>query len=107
MPGTIQAKPHDLECPLRCLSEARYSIIWGVVGAARACLDEAIGFSGERKLFGAPLSTKQETQRKLVWMLNETENAQMVALQLAKLKERKALSHVHISLGKYNNVDSS
>lgn len=107
MPGTVQKQPHDLKCPLRCLSEARYSIIWGVVGAARACLDEAIAFSGERKLFGAPLSTKQETQRKLVWMLNETENAQLVALQLAKLKERKALSHVHISLGKYNNVSKA
>ncbi len=104
LPGTVQEKPHDLKCPLRCLSEARYSIIWGVVGVARACLDETLRYSGERKLFGETLACKQETQRKLVWMLNETENAQMVALRLAQLKERKALSHVHISMGKYNNV---
>lgn len=107
MPGTVQPRPQDLACALRCLSEARYGICWGVVGAARACCEEALRFSKERVLFKTPLAAKQETQRKLVRMLNETENANLVAVQLGRLKDSGRLDHVHISLAKYNNVSKA
>lgn len=107
LPGTQNEKKGQVKYALRCLNEARYSIAWGVVGAARACLEEVLHYSKERHLFGAALSSKQETQRKLAWMLNECENAQLVAAQLGRLKEKKALSHVHVSLAKYNNVSKA
>ncbi|GEM_PF-848324 len=105
LPGTIQpAGGKDLASALRCLNEARYGINWGAIGAARACFEEALEFAKGRQLFGEPLAAKQETQRKLVWMLNEIQNAQLVALHLAELKEKKLLDHTHVSLAKYNNV---
>lgn len=107
LPGTVRPPGKDNACFLRCLSEARYGIVWGAVGAARACLLETLEFCKARRLFGEPLAAKQKTQDKLVWMLNETENASLVAFQLGRLKALGALSHVHISLGKYNNVSKA
>ncbi|MFC1522323.1 acyl-CoA dehydrogenase family protein [Elusimicrobiota bacterium] len=105
LPGTVQKSGGaDLKCALRCLNEARYGICWGVVGAARACFEEAVRFSKERQLFGKSLACKQETQRKLAYMLGEIELAGLLALHLGKLKSTNELSHVHVSLGKYNNV---
>lgn len=107
LPQTVQPSGKDSAAFLRCLSEARYGIVWGAVGAARACLLETLEFCKSRRLFGQPLAAKQKTQDKLVWMLNETENASLVAFQLGRLKAGGALSHVHISLGKYNNVSKA
>ncbi|MBI4063934.1 MAG: acyl-CoA dehydrogenase family protein [Elusimicrobia bacterium] len=97
----------DLASPLSCLTEARYGICWGVIGAARACLDEVLRVTKEREIFGVPLAQKQEVQRKLVWCLNELENAQLVAYQLGRLKDEGRLSYAHVSLAKYNNVSKA
>lgn len=105
LPKTVSRPGQDLKCFLSCLSEARYGIVWGAVGAARACVEEAVRFSKERILFGKPLAAKQAIQSKLVWCLNETENANLVAIQLARLKAQGKLHYAHISLAKYNNVD--
>lgn len=107
LPGTVLPPGSDVKCFLRCLSEARYGIAWGAVGSARACVEEAIRFTKARVLFGAPLAAKQAVQSKLVWCLNETENANLVAHQLARLKAAGRLNHAHISLAKYNNVDKA
>ena len=107
LPKTVAKPGQDLKCFLNCLSEARYSIVWGAVGAARACVEEAVRFSQERILFGEPLAAKQAIQSKLVWSLNETENANLVAIQLARLKAAGKLHYAHISLAKYNNVDKA
>lgn len=107
LPATVLPPGQDLKCPLRCLSEARYGIAWGAVGSARACVQEAIRFSKARVLFGEPLAAKQAVQSKLVWCLNETENANLVAHQLARLKALGRLNYAHISLAKYNNVDKA
>ncbi|MEE8425523.1 MAG: acyl-CoA dehydrogenase family protein, partial [Elusimicrobiota bacterium] len=96
-----------MKCFLNCLSEARFSIAWGCVGSARACLEETIAFAKERQIFGRPLAAKQAIQVKLVWCLNEIENANLVALQLARLKAKGRLHFGHISLSKYNNVAKS
>ena len=104
LPKTVSPAGKDNANFLRCLSEARYGIVWGAVGAARACLLETIEFCRGRRLFGQPLAAKQKTQDKLVWMLNEIENASLVAFQLGRLKGEGRLSHAHVSLAKYNNV---
>lgn len=104
LPETVRPQGSDLASPLSCLTEARYGICWGAVGAARACLEEALAVLKERKMFGEPLAAKQEIQRKLVWMANEVETAQLVAFRLGQLKDGGNLSHEHVSLAKYNNV---
>ncbi|MBI4345622.1 MAG: acyl-CoA dehydrogenase family protein [Elusimicrobia bacterium] len=107
LPKTVAAPGQDLKSPLRCLSEARYGICWGAVGSARASVEEAIRFAKDRVLFDKPLAAKQAVQEKLVWCLNETENANLVALQLGRLKQLGKLHFGHISLAKYNNVDKA
>jgi len=107
LPGTVRPHPDDLKCPLRCLSEARFSIVWGAVGAARACVEEVRAFLQERRLFGGTLASKQAMQVKLVWCANETENMSLVAHRLGQLKAAKALHHAQISLAKYNNAAKS
>ena len=105
LPGTVQpADGSDLKSPLRCLNEARYGICWGAIGAMRACIKEVTDYSHKRILFGKPLAYKQETQRKLAKMVSETECAQLLALRLSDLKAKGALNHVHVSMGKYNNI---
>ncbi|MEK7287890.1 MAG: acyl-CoA dehydrogenase family protein [Elusimicrobiota bacterium] len=104
LPGTARPSGKDLAPPLSCLTQARYGICWGVIGAARACLQEVIKTTREREMFGVPLAGKQEIQRNLVWCLNEIENAQLVAYHLGRLAHEGRLSYVHVSLAKYNNV---
>lgn len=107
LPKTVRTDGKDLAGPLSCLTEARYGICWGAVGAARACLEETLRAVKERKMFGVPLAQKQEVQRKLVWAVNEIENAQLVSFQLGRLKDQGKLSFVHVSLAKYNNVSKA
>jgi glutaryl-CoA dehydrogenase len=92
-----------IKAALSCLSQARYGICWGVIGAAQACLAEALAHAGERVLFGRPLSHTQAVQLRLAEMVRKLSGAQLLALQLGRLKERQALSAAQISLGKWNN----
>jgi glutaryl-CoA dehydrogenase len=98
LPGAL-----GIKAPLSCLSQARYGICWGVIGAAQACLAEALGHAGERVLFGRPLSHTQAVQLRLAEMVRKLSGGQLLALQLGRLKERDALSAAQISLGKWNN----
>jgi glutaryl-CoA dehydrogenase len=92
-----------LKAPLSCLSHARYGITWGVIGAAQACLAEALAHVGDRVLFGRPLSHTQTVQIRLAEMVRRLATAQLLALQLGRLEERHQLSPAQISLGKWNN----
>ena len=93
-----------LKGPLSCLNEARYGIIWGVVGAARACLEESLAYTGEREQFGKPLASFQLTQRKLALMTVAVNNAALVAWRLGALKDAGTLTPIQVSYGKYANV---
>jgi len=93
-----------LRGPLSCLNEARYGIIWGVVGAARACLEESLAYTMEREQFGAPLASFQLTQRKLALMTVAVNNASLVAWRLGGLKDAGTLTPIQVSYGKYANV---
>lgn len=93
-----------LRGPLTCLTEARYGIIWGVVGAAEACFEEALAYSQERRQFGRPIGGFQLTQEKLADMYGRLVQMKLLALHLGRLKERGALQHAHVSLGKRENV---
>ncbi|HEY4974989.1 MAG TPA: acyl-CoA dehydrogenase family protein, partial [Steroidobacteraceae bacterium] len=92
-----------IKAPLSCLSQARYGITWGVIGAAQACLAEALAHAGERVLFGRPLNHNQAVQLRLAEMVRQLSTAQLLALQLGRLKEREAVNPAQISLGKWNN----
>ncbi|MGC4110748.1 MAG: acyl-CoA dehydrogenase family protein [Nocardioides sp.] len=93
-----------LKGPLSCLNEARYGIVWGVVGAARACLEESLAYTGEREQFGKPLASFQLTQRKLALMTVAVNNAALVAWRLGALKDAGTLTPIQVSYGKYSNV---
>jgi glutaryl-CoA dehydrogenase len=93
-----------LKGPLSCLNEARFGIVWGVVGAARACLEESLAYTLEREQFGAPLASFQLTQRKLALMTVQVNNAALVAWRLGALKDAGTLTPIQVSYGKYANV---
>jgi glutaryl-CoA dehydrogenase len=93
-----------LKGPLSCLNEARFGIVWGVVGAARACLEEALAYTGEREQFGRPLASFQLTQRKLALMAVAVNNASLLAWRLGALKDAGTLTPAQVSYGKYANV---
>ncbi len=93
-----------LKGPLSCLSEARYGILWGVTGAARACFDAAVAYAGSREQFGQPIGGFQLTQGKLAWMASDLGRAQLLALHLGRLKEAGPLRPEQVSLGKMSNV---
>lgn len=94
----------SLRGPFTCLNEARYGIIWGVMGAARDCLDAAVGYSQEREVFGRPIAGFQLTQGKLADMAVELEKGVLLALHIGRLKDAGRLSPEQISVGKLNNV---
>jgi glutaryl-CoA dehydrogenase len=94
-----------LRGPLSCLTQARYGIAWGVIGAAMACYDEVLHYTQERIVDGGPLAGKQLTQEKLVYMLTEITKAQLLALRVGRLKDEGRLEHVMVSMIKRNNVD--
>jgi glutaryl-CoA dehydrogenase len=93
-----------LKGPLSCLNEARFGIVWGAVGAARACLEESLTYTQEREQFGKPLASFQLTQRKLALMAVAVNNAQLVAWRLGALKDAGQLTPIQVSYGKYANV---
>ena len=94
----------SLRGPLSCLNEARYGIVWGAVGAARACFESALEYSAERIVFGKPISGYQLTQQKLAEMALEVNRGLLVALHIGRMKDNGTLRPEHVSLGKMGNV---
>ncbi len=92
-----------LKGPLSCLTQARYGIAWGVIGAAQACLAQLIEYTGTRELFGRALARNQAIQVRLAEMARGITTAQMLVLQLGRLKDRGALQPVQVSLAKWHN----
>jgi len=92
-----------LKGPLGCLTQARYGIAWGPIGAAMACLSEALEYSKERILFGRPLAATQSAQIKLADWARRMTTAQLLALQLGRLKDAGNMQPVQVSLAKWNN----
>jgi glutaryl-CoA dehydrogenase len=94
-----------LKSPLMCLNQARYGIGWGAIGAAMSCYDTALQYSKVRKQFrDQPIASHQLVQEKLVWMISEITKAQLLALQVGRLKDCGKAGHQHISMIKRNNV---
>jgi glutaryl-CoA dehydrogenase len=94
-----------LRSPLMCLNQARYGIAWGAVGAAMSCYDTALRYSLLRKQFhDQPIASHQLVQEKLVWMITEITKAQLLILQVGRLKDEGKVGHEHISMAKRNNV---
>ncbi len=94
----------SLRGPLSCLNEARYGIVWGVMGAARACYDEALSYASERIVFEKPLTSYQLTQQKLAEMVLEISRGSLMALHLGRMKDEGRLRPEHVSLGKMGNA---
>ncbi len=93
-----------LRGPLSCLTQARYGITWGVIGAAQACLNEVINFTQDRILFDKPLSHNQAIQERLADMARRITTAQLLSLRLGRIKDEGRLSPTQVSLAKWNNV---
>ena len=100
LPGT-----DGLKSALMCLNQARYGIAWGAIGAAMACYDCALQYALLRKQFrDQPIASHQLVQEKLAWMIGEITKAQLLALQVGRLKDAAKAQHQHISMAKKNNV---
>ncbi len=93
-----------LRGPLSCLTEARFGIVFGSLGAARDCLETALKYAGEREIFGRPLGSFQLTQAKLADMTVELGKAMLLALHLGRLKDAGRITSTQVSIGKLNNV---
>lgn len=93
-----------LKSALMCLSQARYGIAWGVLGAALDCYETALSYAKTRTVFGRPIAARQLVQQKLVWMLAEITKGQLLAYRLGRLKEEGRATFAQISLAKMNNV---
>jgi glutaryl-CoA dehydrogenase len=93
-----------LKHALSCLTQARYGIAWGGIGAAMAVFDEALRYAQQRIAFGKPIAATQIQQEKLVFMANEITKGQLLALRLGRLKEKGQATPVRVSLAKRNNI---
>jgi glutaryl-CoA dehydrogenase len=93
-----------LKGPLSCLNEARYGIVWGVMGAARSCLETAIEYSKTREQFDRPIGSFQLTQKKLADMALELYKGTLLAYHLGRLKDEKGVRPEQVSVGKLNNT---
>jgi alkylation response protein AidB-like acyl-CoA dehydrogenase len=94
----------SLRGPLSCLNEARYGIVWGAVGAGRACFEAAMDYARERRVFTKPISAYQLTQQKLAEMALEVNRGTLLALHLGRMKDAGTLRPEHVSMGKMANV---
>jgi glutaryl-CoA dehydrogenase len=92
-----------IKAPLSCLTQARYGITWGVIGAAQACLAQALDYAKTRVLFGRPIAATQTVQIKLAEMARGITTAQLLSLQLGRLKDAGSMSPSQVSLAKWNN----
>ncbi len=97
-------KAKGLVSALRCLTQARYGIAWGVIGAAMACYDEALDYAKNRIQFGKPIASYQLIQRKLVNMITNITKDQLLALQLGRMKDQGNYTFAQVSMAKKNNV---
>jgi glutaryl-CoA dehydrogenase len=97
----------SLRGPLSCLNEARYGIVWGAAGAARACFEAALDYAGERVAFGRPIAATQLQQQKLATMALEVNRATLLALHLGRMKDEGRLRPEHVSMGKLGNVNAA
>lgn len=104
VPASHKLEVQGLKGPFSCLNEARFGISWGVVGAAQACLDEAVNYAQTRIQFDKPIASFQLVQKKLVWMLTEITKAQGLNLRLGRLKDKGEILAQQISMTKMNNV---
>ena len=103
--SNLLPKSGGLKSPLMCLNQARYGIAWGAIGAAMACYDCALQYSLFRKQFhDQPIASRQLVQEKLAWMITEITKAQLLVLQVGRLKDQDQVKHQHISMAKRNNV---
>ena len=98
LPGVV-----GLKGPLSCLTQARYGICWGVIGAAQACLSQLLDYTASRTLFGRPLAQNQAIQIRLADMARRITGAQLLALQLGRLKDSGRMQPAQVSLAKWNN----
>jgi len=102
--GNELPEAQGLKAPLSCLNEARYGIVWGVLGAAIACYRSALEYAKARVQFDRPIAGYQLTQEKLVNMLTEITKGQLLALQLGRMKDEGKATATQISMAKLNNV---
>ncbi len=100
----ILPEAKGLKGPLGCLSQARYGIAWGALGAANACYDEALHYSKHRIQFDRPIGGFQIVQQKLAWMATEITKGQLLALRVGRLKDEGKITPAMISMAKMNNV---
>jgi glutaryl-CoA dehydrogenase len=98
LPGVI-----GLKGPLSCLTQARYGITWGVIGAAQACLSELLGYTSDRIMFGRPLAANQAIQIRLAEMSRKITTSQLLSLQLGRLKDAGKMTPSHVSMAKWHN----
>ena len=105
VPATaLLPKSDGIKSPLMCLTQARYGIAWGAMGAAQACYEEALAYAGNRVMFGKPIAAFQLQQQRLAEMLTELVKGQLLALHLGRLKDLGTFSPQQVSLAKRNNV---
>jgi glutaryl-CoA dehydrogenase len=108
LPGdAVLPEVSSLKGPLSCLNEARYGIVWGAAGAARACYEAALDYSLERVQFDRPIASFQIQQQKLAGMVLEVNRATLLALHLGRMKDEGRLAPEHVSLGKLGNVNAA
>ena len=93
----------SLKGPLSCLTQARYGISWGVIGAAQACLSEVLNYTQDRVLFGRPIANTQTIQIRMAEMSRQITTAQLLSLRLGRIKDKGQLSPTQVSLAKWNN----
>lgn len=104
VPASQMLEVSGLKGPFTCLNHARYGISWGAVGAAMACYDEALQYAKTRIQFDKPIASFQLVQAKLVEMFTEITKAQLLCLQIGRMKDQDLAEPVHISMAKMNNV---
>jgi glutaryl-CoA dehydrogenase len=104
--GNVLPETNGLKYPLSCLTQARYGIAWGALGAAMGVYETARSYSISRIQFGGqPIASHQLVQNKLAWMITEITKGQLLALQMGRLKDKGQLKPHHVSMGKMNNVN--
>ncbi|NJD23741.1 MAG: acyl-CoA dehydrogenase [Melioribacter sp.] len=103
----LLSESRGLKSPFMCLNQARYGIAWGVVGSMMACYDSALNYAKSRIQFSKPIAAYQLTQEKLVYILTEITKAQLLNLQLGRLKDKNEVKHTQISMAKRNNCEKA
>jgi glutaryl-CoA dehydrogenase len=103
----ILSKTDGLKNALMCLNQARYGIAWGVVGSMMACYDAALSYAKTRIQFSKPIAGYQITQEKLVYILTEITKAQLLNLQLGRMKDNRTMKHTQVSMAKRNNCEKA